>query len=59
MGARMSGVEQKDWAAFWFEKQKNMLQSWIEGKGIAPFVGSSAAETAQDGMRRTADKLKQ
>ena len=54
----MSGVEQKDWAAFWFEKQKNMLQSWIEGKGIAPFVGSSAAETAQDGMRQINDLIK-
>ncbi|MEO8626638.1 MAG: poly(R)-hydroxyalkanoic acid synthase subunit PhaE [Betaproteobacteria bacterium] len=54
----MSGVEQKDWAAFWLEKQKNMLQSWIEGKGIVPLVGSGAAETAQDGMHQINDLIK-
>lgn len=58
MGARMGGVEQKDWAAFWLENQKNMLQTWVEGKGIAPFAGSAAAGTAQDGMRQINDLIK-
>jgi len=55
----MNWFEQKDWSKIWAENQKNMFQSWIEGKGMPPATGASAADdAAPEGLQQMNELIK-